>query len=114
MGIFEVANCDVKVRRGGRKYLPYVFTEHGMLMLSSVLNSPLAIQINIKIVRIFSKMHKRLTNSADWGQEINEINERLLNHDKNIELVFSYLDELIEKKANPKSRKRIGYMPDEI
>ena len=103
-----------KSSRGGRKYLPYVFTEHGVLMLSSVLNSPLAIQINIQIVRIFSKMHKSLTNSADWGQEINEINERLLNHDKNIELVFSYLDELIEKKANPKSRQRIGYMPDEI
>ncbi len=62
---------------GGRRKLPNVFTEHGVLMLSSVLNSEKAIKVNIQIMRIF--------------------------------LVFSYLDELMEKQENPEPRRQIGY-----
>ena len=97
---------------GGRRKLPYVFTEHGVLMLSSVLNSAQAIQLNIQIVRIFSRLRKLLNEHSDLKLEIADIKKQLNNHNKNIELVFTYIDELTEKKAKP--RKRIGFKPDDL
>lgn len=98
--------------RGGRRKLPFVFTEHGILMLSSVLNSPQAVQVNIQIVRIFSKIRQLLIDGGVLKLEIEEIKRKINNQDKNIELVFKYLDELTEKKSKP--RKRMGYMPDDL
>jgi hypothetical protein len=101
-----------KKGRGGRTYLPNVFTEHGVLMLSSVLNSKQAIQVNIQIVRIFSRIRQFIIDSGELKLEIEEIKQKVSNQDKNIELVFTYLDKLIDKKIGP--RKRIGYMPDDL
>jgi len=101
-----------KGKRGGRTYLPNVFTEHGILMLSSVLNSKQAIQVNIQIVRIFSRIRQFIIDSGELKLEIEEIKQKVSNQDKNIELVFTYLDKLIDKKIGP--RKRIGYMPDDL
>ncbi|MCJ0741994.1 ORF6N domain-containing protein [Pedobacter montanisoli] len=97
---------------GGRRKLPFVFTEHGVLMLSSVLNSSQAIQVNIQIVRIFTRLRKLLNEHSELKLEITDIKKHLQNHDKNIELVFTYLDELTEKKAAP--RRRIGFKPDNL
>lgn len=94
---------------GGRRKLPNVFTEHGVLMLSSVLNSNKAIAVNIQIMRIFTKLRAMLTDNLSLKLDIEEIKKKLSNHSKNIELVFNYLDELIEKKDNEKPRKEIGY-----
>ena len=94
---------------GGRRKLPFVFTEHGVLMLSSVLNSKQAIDVNIQIMRIFTKIRQILTDNLSVKLEIEEIKKKLENQDKNIELVFSYLDELIEKHENLKPRKKIRY-----
>ena len=94
---------------GGRRSEPYVFTEHGVLMLSSVLNSERAIEVNIKIMRIFTKMKELFTDNLSVKLEIEEIKKKLSNQSKNIELVFEYLDELIDKTDNPKPRKEIGY-----
>lgn len=101
-----------KIGRGGRTYLPNVFTEHGVLMLSSVLNSQQAIQVNIQIVRIFTRLRQWLTENGELKYEIEDIKRKLNNQDKNIELVFSYLDQLMEKKNEP--RKQIGYKPDDL
>lgn len=105
---FVTSNAD----KMGLRYAPFAFTEHGVLMLSSILNSPQAIQVNIQIVRIFTRLRKLLDNHRELKLEIVEIKRHLQNHDKNIELVFTYLDELIEKKAAP--RKRIGFKPDQL
>lgn len=94
---------------GGRRKPPYVFTEHGVLMLSSVLNSPKAIAVNIQIMRIFTKLREMLTDNLHLKLEIEEIKKKLSNQSKNIELVFNYLDELVDKKENPEPRKQIGY-----
>ncbi len=94
---------------GGRRIPPYVFTEQGVAMLSSVLNSERAIAVNIKIIRIFTKMREMLADNLNIKLEIEEIKKKLSNQNKNIELVFSYLDELIEKKENKKQRVKIGY-----
>lgn len=94
---------------GGRRKPPYAFTEHGVLMLSSVLKSKKAIAVNIQIMRIFTKLREMLTDNLHLKLEIEEIKKKLSNQSKNIELVFNYLDELVEKKENPKPRKQIGY-----
>ena len=94
---------------GGKRKLPFVFTEHGVLMLSSVLNSSQAISVNIQIMRIFTKVRQMLTDNLNIQFEIEEIKKKLSNQDKSIELVFSYLDELMEKQDNPQPRTKIGY-----
>lgn len=94
---------------GGSRKLPSAFTEHGVLMLSSVLKSDEAIQVNIQIMRIFTKVRQMLLDTTELKIDILQIQKKLENHDKNIELVFSYLDELIEKKENEPNRTTIGY-----
>ncbi|WP_293301074.1 hypothetical protein [Pedobacter sp. UBA4863] len=81
-------------------------------MLSIVLNSTPAVQVNIQIVRIFTRLRKLLSEHTELKLEIADIKKHLQNHDKNIELVFTYLDELIEKQTQ--SRKRIGFKSDEL
>jgi len=87
--------------------LPYVFTEHGILQLANVIKSKRATQMSIKIIEVFVQMRKMLTDNLSVKLEIEEIKKKLSNHSKNIELVFNYLDELIEKKDKP--RTKIGY-----
>jgi len=101
-------------KRGGRRKLPYVFTEHGVLMLSSVLNSKQAIQVNIQVMRIFTRIRQMFMDNTELRLEIEKIKTKLDNHDKNMEVVFRYLDELLEKKEEPKPRKRIGYKSDDL
>jgi len=93
----------------GLRYAPMVFTEQGVAMLSSVLNSDRAIAVNIKIIRIFTKMRELLNDNLSLRLEIEEIKKKVTSQSKNIELVFSYLDELIDKKENEKERTKIGY-----
>jgi len=101
-----------KAGRGGRRVIPYVFTEHGVLMLSSVLNSDRAIEVNIQVVRIFAKISRMLADNGEIKLEVEKIKTKLTNQDKNMEIIFRYLDELIEQKENTENRKTIGYKPD--
>lgn len=78
-------------------------------MLSSVLNSEKAIQTNIQIMRIFTKVRQMLLDTTEMKLDIVQIQKKLENQGKNIELVFSYLDELTEKKEEQKPRTKIGY-----
>lgn len=94
---------------GGIRKLPYVFTEHGVLMLSSVLNSEKAIQTNIQIIRIFTKIRQMLVDTTELSLDVEKIKKKIDNQGKNIELVFQYLDELLEKKDTKKEREKIGY-----
>ena len=94
---------------GGTRKLPYAFTEQGVAMLSSVLQSKKAIQVNIQIMLVFSKVRELFVDSLRLKLDIEEIKRRLANQDKNLELVFTYLDELIEKRQNSSPRRQIGY-----
>jgi len=107
---FEILKSQIATSSwGGRRSEPFVFTEHGVLMLSSVLNSEKAIKVNIQIMRIFTKIRQMITDNLSIRLEIEEIKKKLENQDKNIELVFSYLDELLEKQDNPEPRKKVGF-----
>ncbi len=89
--------------------LPFVFTEHGAVMLASILNNDRAIEINIQIVRVFTKIRHLLSDNTELRFEIEKIKNKVQNHDKNIELVFQYLDELIHKTEKVIPRKKIGF-----
>ena len=94
---------------GGTRKLPYVFTEHGVLQLANVLKSDRATQMSIKIIEIFVEMRNFLTGTLNLALEVELIKKKLTNQDKNIELVFSYLDELVDKPENKIERTKIGY-----
>jgi hypothetical protein len=94
---------------GGVRKLPYAFTEHGILQLSNVVKSERATQMSIKIIEIFVSLREFINNNLSVKLEIEEIKKKLTNQDKNIELVFSYLDELMEKQDNKIERNKIGY-----
>lgn len=91
------------------KYNPYVFTEQGVAMLSGVLSSDRAIAVNIQIMRIFTRIRQMLIDNTELRLAIEKIKKNTDNNTKNIELVFQYLDELLEKKEKPKPLKQIGY-----
>jgi hypothetical protein len=94
--------------------LPHVFTEHGAVMLASVLNSEQAISVNIQIVRVFTQIRQKLADNTDLRLEIEKIKGKVEKQDKNIEMVFQYLDKLLEQKEKPNApRKGIGYKPDQ-
>jgi hypothetical protein len=115
--MFELSQQEFEILRsqfgtsnwGGTRYMPMAFTEQGVAMLSTVLNSPTAIKVSIQIIRVFTKVREMLSDSLGMKLEIEEIKKKLTNHSKNIELVFNYLDELIDKKDNTEPRKKIGY-----
>lgn len=102
---FATSNAD----KMGLRKPPYVFTEQGVAMLSSVLNSERAIEVNIQIIRIFTKIRQLLFDNTDLRLEIEHIKKKVDNQSKNIELVFQYLDELLEKQEKPQPRKQIGF-----
>jgi phage regulator Rha-like protein len=97
---------------GGRRNVPFAFTEHGVLMLSSILNSERAIKINIQIIRIFSKMREILSENKDIFYRLEQVQEKLAEHDEKIILIFEYIRQLEQEKhqvTDQQNRKKIGF-----
>ena len=92
---------------GGRRTPPLVFTEHGVLMLSSILNSDRAIQVNIRIMRVYIKIKEMLLTNKDLLLKVEQVEKRMANQDEKIQLVFDYLKQFIKEQEQP--RKEIGF-----
>ncbi|MFZ9847078.1 MAG: ORF6N domain-containing protein [Flavobacteriales bacterium] len=92
---------------GGSRYLPLAFTEQGVAMLSSVLNSKQAIHVNIQIIRIFTRMREMLLTHKDILLKLEQIEKQVSIHSKEIQQIFAVLKQLIQKPIEP--RKKIGY-----
>ena len=90
--------------RGGRRYLPYVFTEQGVAMLSSVLNSERAVLVNIEIMRAFVKLRQMLASNAELSRRLDELESK---YDKQFKVVFDAIRQLMATPAL--SRKQIGF-----
>jgi hypothetical protein len=90
------------------KYLPHAFTEHGAVMLASVLNSDTAITASIQIVRAFNRLRRALS-QKNLALALTELARRVAGHDHKFEIVFNAINELMEPPAQP--RKRIGFTP---
>jgi hypothetical protein len=101
--------------RGGTRYLPMAFTEQGVAMLSSVLNSDRAISVNIQIIRVFSRMRQMLETHKEILNKLEALEMKDLEQDEKISLIFEYLKQLEqarEDEAQFKARKRIGFRND--
>lgn len=94
--------------RGGRRYAPHAFTEQGVAMLSSVLNSPRAIAVNIEIMRAFVRMRDLLSSNRQLGHKLKELERKLSDHDDTIMDILA----AIRRLMNPPEPKRrgIGFM----
>jgi hypothetical protein len=90
----------------GLRYRPHVFTEHGAVMLASVLNSGVAIAASIQIVRAFNRLRRALANK-NLALALTELARRVADHDHKFEVVFDAIQELMEPPVQP--RKRIGF-----
>ncbi len=98
-----------KVRgRGGRRTPPYVFTEQGVAMLSGVLNSPRAVQVNIVIMRAFVKVREMLSTHKKVLQKLDDLERKYERHDAQIKAVFDAIRKLIQTPAIPK--RHIGFL----
>jgi hypothetical protein len=91
--------------RGGRRYLPYVFTEQGVAMLSSVLRSSRAIQVNIAIMRAFVRLRELLATDKDLARKLEQVEHKLGEHDKKFQVVF----EVIRQLTQPPPEKPKGH-----
>jgi ORF6N domain-containing protein len=110
----EVLRCQTgisKPGRGGRRYLPYVFTEQGVAMLSSVLNSKRAIDVNIAIMRAFVQLRKMITSNNKLARKLAELEQHLESHDEQIQAIFEAIRQLMTPPAKP--RKNIGFVVKE-
>jgi len=105
-----ISNSD----RMGLRKPPFVFTEQGVAMLSSVLNSDRAILVNIQIMRVFTKMRALLYSHKEILRKLDSIEKKDIEQDEKILLIFEYLKQLEQAKQEEtiiKERKRIGFKP---
>ena len=93
---------------GGTRKLPYVFTEQGVAMLSSVLNSDIAVEVNIQIIRVFTKMRQAILDNKEILARIDKMEKKLTQHDEELQTVFKALKKLLQQ-PEPVKRKSIGF-----
>ena len=98
-----------KASRGGRRYRPYVFTEHGAVMLSSVLSSPLAVRASIMIARAFVKLRRLVAAHRELAKRLDALERSSERHDGEIRGIISVIRELTSSTEQP--RRRIGFEP---
>ena len=101
-----------KPGRGGTRYLPYAFTEQGVAMLSGVVNSEKAINMNIAIMRAFVDVRRVLLGQSDLRQQLNEIKDRIGEHDAQLNQIYDAMENLLDEKAAERKwndRERIGF-----
>jgi hypothetical protein len=96
-----------KKGRGGRRKLPWVFTEHGAIMLASVLNSPVAVQASVRVVRAFVRLREMLASNRELAQKLAELERKFEGHDDAIRNLFEAIRQLL---TPPKpGRRKIGF-----
>lgn len=103
---FEIPNWHLKSGRGGRRYLPYVFTEQGVAMLSSVLRSDRAVQVNIEIMRAFVRLRQLLSSNAELSQRLDDMEQR---YDEHIRRIVEAINRLMAPSS--RSGRSIGFRP---
>lgn len=111
-----VANCDHLKRIRFSPNLPYVFTEHGAVMLASILNSDRAIIVNIQIVRVFTRMRQLLETHTEILRKLEQLQKKDVDHDRQVLLIFKYLKQLEQTKKQQDdqvNRKKIGFRQDD-
>ena len=96
---------------GGKRRLPWVFTEHGVAMLSSALNSPQAVEVNIEIVRSFVRLRRLLATPGEILTIVKELAETVALHDKQIEQIAGVLSQMLAPPPQPTHDRKLGFQP---
>ena len=94
--------------RGGRRYLPYAFTEHGAIMAATVLNSPKAVEMSVFVVRAFVRLRQMLATNHKLAAKIDELERKLESHDTAIQELIEAIKELMRPEESP--RRKIGFL----
>ena len=94
---------------GGRRYLPWAFTEHGVVMLSSILNTPVAVEVSIRVVRAFVHLREMLASNKELAVKLAELERRLGAHDHAIKTLFDAIKQLVEPSVEEQKRREIGF-----
>ena len=102
-----VANCDHLKRLKFSPNLPHAFTEHGAIMLATVLNSPVAVQASIQVVRAFVKLRQMLATNKDLAHKLEQLERKIENHDEEIKAIFNAIRQLMTPPEKPK--RKIGF-----
>jgi phage regulator Rha-like protein len=109
---FESLRTQIATLKTGRgqhpKYMPFAFTEQGVAMLSSVLNSETAIRVNIQIIRVFTRMREMIMTHKDILLQLEKIEKKLSEHNEDIQLIFKYLKQLLIPPEYL-TRQKIGF-----
>ncbi|MGH9545406.1 MAG: ORF6N domain-containing protein, partial [Terriglobales bacterium] len=100
-------NATSKKGRGGRRYPPYAFTEHGAIMAATVLNSERAVEMSVFVVRAFVRMRQLVTRNRQLAAKINELDRRLETHDASIQDIIEAIKELMVPEGP--SKRKIGF-----
>jgi len=95
--------------RGGRRYAPYSFTEQGVAMLSSVLNSPRAIAVNIEVMRAFVRLREMLSSNKELAAKLDDLERKLKTHDQAIAGILDAIRQLMTLPA-PANKRPIGFL----
>src|SRR6266550_5948729 len=95
-------------KRGGRRHLPWAFTEHGAIMLASVLSSDVAVQASVRVVRAFVRLREMVAANVQLAAKLAELEHRLDSHDEAIVDLFAALKRLLEP-PEPKKKREIGF-----
>ena len=106
-----VTNCDRLATLKHSSSVPYAFTEHGAVMLASVLKSKRAMEVSVFVVRAFIRMRRMLTDQRRFATKLVELESKLATHDKNFQIVFAAIKQLM-LPPEPK-KKRIGFVTDD-
>lgn len=94
---------------GGIRYMPMAFTEQGVAMLSSILNSKTAIEVNIRIIRVFTKLREYTLTHKEILIQLAKLEKEVKGNSRDIENIFIVLKELIQKQSAPVARNKIGF-----
>jgi hypothetical protein len=106
-----ISQIAISSSYGGRRKLPWVFTEHGAIMLASVLNSPVAVQASVQVVRAFVRLREMLASNRELAQKLADLERKLGGHDAAIRNLFEAIRQLLNSPEPP--RKQIGFQVKE-
>jgi len=97
---------------GGRRKLPFAFTEHGAIMSATVLNSPEAVKMSVYVVRAFIQMREQIAANAEVLKRLAEIDKTLFKHDSTLQILWTKLQPLLAPPPSPSPARRIGFHVD--
>lgn len=103
----QFATSSERPGHGGRRTLPFVFTEHGAIMAATVLNSKQAVEVSVFVVRAFVQLREMLTEHKLFAHRLDVLEKRLAGHDENFQLVFDAIKQLLIEEEKP--QRRIGF-----